>query len=216
MEQQSCLSIETFLAVAEMVAAQLRIKESDRWSPHICQLKYVSFTSEFPEVTDRQFLWAAEQWLQGTGGQDFLRYPTWKELMVPLYRAENGLANRSWGFRADLPAMCRPTGEQLRLLPSAPQSVAAPPDPQNGDAYVPFFTEELPCLPPPEDEGPGLTPQKWADYLMFLAELDTNGATDQQSAVALDPREGAADRQMVSDAVQHQCTRADSSQPRLS
>jgi hypothetical protein len=210
MEQQSCLSIETFLAVAEMVAAQLRIKESDRWSPHICQLKYVSFTSEFPEVTDRQFLWAAEQWLQGTGGQDFLRYPTWKELMVPLYRSENGLANRSWGFRSDLPAMCRPTGEQLRLLPSAPQSVAAPPDPQNGDAYVPFMTEELPCLPPPADEGPGLTPKKWADYLMFLAELDANGATDQQSTVALDSGEGSSHGEMVSDAVQHQCTRADS------
>lgn len=204
MEQQGCLSIETFLAVAEMVAAQLRIKESDRWSPHICQLKYVSFTSEFPEVTDPQFLWAAEQWLQSTGGQDFLRYPTWKELMVPLYRSENGLANRSWGFRSDLPAMCRPTGEQLRLLPSAPQSVAAPPDPQNGDAYVPFMTEELPCLPPPADEGPGLTPQKWADYLLFLAQEDPDGTTDQQGAAALDPGKGIADRQMVRDAVQPQ------------
>jgi hypothetical protein len=204
MEQQGRLTIETFLAVAEMVAAQLRIKESDRWSPHICQLKYVSFTSEFPEVSDPQFLWAAEQWLQGTGGQDFLRYPTWKELMVPLYRSENGLANRSWGFRSELPAMCRPTRDQLRLLPSAPQSAAAPPDPKNADAYMPFLTDELPCLPPPADEGPGLTPKKWADYLMFLAEEESNGAIDHQSAASLNTAEGPADRQMVSDAVQHQ------------
>lgn len=213
MEQQGCLTIETFLAVAEMVAAQLRIKESDRWSPHICQLKYVSFTSEFPEVSDPQFLWAAEQWLQGTGGQEFLRYPTWKELMVPLYRPENGLANRSWGFRSDLPAMCRPTADQLRLLPSAPQSVSAPPDPKNADAYMPFLTDELPCLPPPADEGPGLTPKKWADYLMFLAEEESNGAIDQQGAVALDPGEGPPDREMVSDAVQPQGQRARPAKP---
>lgn len=204
MEQQGRLTIETFLAVAEMVASQLRIKEADRWSPQICQLKYVSFCSEFPEVSDPQFLWAAEQWLQTTGGREFLRYPTWRELMVPLYRAENGLANRSWGFRPDLPPLCHPTDEQLLLLPGAPRSIAAPPDPTNGDAYVPFMTEELPCLPPPADEGPGLTPQKWADYLLFLAQEDTNGTTDQQSPVALDPGEGTADRQMVGDAVQPQ------------
>ena len=40
------LTPDTFLAIAEMVAAQLRIK-ADRWSPQICQLKYISFTSEF-------------------------------------------------------------------------------------------------------------------------------------------------------------------------
>lgn len=215
MEHQGRLTIETFLAVSEMVAAQLRIKEADRWSPHICQLKFVSFCSEFPEVTDAQFLWAAEQWLQSTGGQNFLRYPTWKELMVPLYRAENGLANRSWGFRPDLPPMCRPTDEQQRLLPADPQSITAPPDPTNGGAYVPFMTEELPCLPPPEDEGPGLTPQKWADYLLFLAEIDPDGNPDHQGATALDPREGAADREVVSDAVQPQRERARSSQPRV-
>ena len=59
MERQDSLTIETLLSVAEMIAAQLRIKEADRWTPHICQLKFVSFTSEFPEVTDQQFLWAA-------------------------------------------------------------------------------------------------------------------------------------------------------------
>jgi hypothetical protein len=213
MEHQSCLSIETFLAVAEMVASQLRIKEADRWSPQICQLKYVSFCSEFPEVSDAQFLWAAEQWLQTTGGREFLRYPTWRELMVPLYRAENGLANRSWGFRPDLPTLCHPTDEQLRLLPAAPRSIALPPDPTNGDAYVPFMTEELPCLPPAADEGPGLTPKKWADYLMFLAEIDPDGTPDQQGSAAVDSREGTSDRQVVGDAVQPQRQGASASEP---
>ena len=108
MEAAGRLTIETFLAAAEMIAAQLRIKDADRWTPTICQLKYVSFLVEFPEVSDQQLVWAAEQWLQTTGGKDFLRYPTWKELMVPLYRSENGLANRSWGFRDSLPVMCQP------------------------------------------------------------------------------------------------------------
>jgi hypothetical protein len=121
-------------------------------------------------VSDQQLVWAAEQWLQTTGGKDFLRYPTWKELMVPLYRSENGLANRSWGFRDSLPAMCQPTAEQLQLLPKRPMSIASSPDPHNAAAYLPFTADEHPALPPAHDEGPGLTPARWADYLNFLAE----------------------------------------------
>lgn len=180
MEQQSGLTIETFLAVAEMIAAQLRIKEADRWTPHICQLKFVSFTTEFPEVNDRQFLWSAEQWLQNTGGQDFLRYPTWKELMVPLYRSENGLANRSWGFRETLPPMCQPAAAQLKQLPATPRSIAASPDPHNAAAYVPFTTTELPVLPPPKEDAGGLTPKQWADYLNFLATEERHGTPDDR------------------------------------
>ena len=174
MERQDSLTIETFLSVAEMIAAQLRIKEADRWTPHICQLKFVSFTSEFPEVTDQQFLWAAEQWLQGTGGKDFLRYPPWKELMVPLYRAENGLANRSWGFKESLPATCQPSAQQLRLLPEAPRSIAAGPDPSNASAYVPFHVKATLALPPQQGMGAGLTAATWGDYLDFLAELQAS------------------------------------------
>ena len=53
------LKKETFLAVAEMLASHLRLKEADRWSIPICKLKYVSFQSGYPEVNDQQFLWAA-------------------------------------------------------------------------------------------------------------------------------------------------------------
>lgn len=128
------LNIETFLAVAEMVAAQLRIKEADRWSPQICQLKYVSFVSEFPMVTGQQLMWAAEQWIQSTT-KDFLRYPTWDELMTPLFRCEGGRVNKSWGFREDLPQYLRPQRWQLDLLPAL-QSVLSPPDLGNRDAYA--------------------------------------------------------------------------------
>lgn len=176
MEQQGGVTIETFLAVAEMIAAQLRIKEADRWTVTVCQLKYVSFKTEFPEVTDHQFMWAAEQWLQETGGKDFLRYPTWKELMVPLYRSEGGLANRSWGFRDALPAHCFPTPAQRQLLPNQPESVLSAPDPQNASAYVPFQADELPALPPGHDVSPSLTPEKWADYLSFLAEQESHAS----------------------------------------
>jgi hypothetical protein len=200
MEQPSRLTIEAFLAVAEMIAAQLRIKEADRWSPHICQLKFVSFTSEFPEVTDGQFLWAAEQWLQSTGGKEFLRYPTWRELMAPLYRCENGLANRSWGFRPSLPAFCQPSGEQLALLPVTPQSVALPPDPNNADAYIPFHSTDHPLLPPPS--GRGLTSAQWAAYLNRLAEEELNGAADHKTPAENDSRAGPGDREVVGGPVQ--------------
>ena len=140
------LTIETFLAIAEMVAAQLRIKEADRWSPQICQLKFISFTSEFPEVSDQQFLWAAEKWLQSTAGEDFLRYPTWSELMAPLYRCENGLANRNWGFKDELPQLVAPKPEQLAMLPAPPKT---------------------PTALPPADEPTyqGLTKEIWQNYL---------------------------------------------------
>ena len=180
------LTIETFLAVAEMVAAQLRIKESDRWAPQICQLKYVSFTSEFPEVNDGQFLWAAEQWLQSTSGQDFLRYPTWKELMSPLYRSENGQANRSWGFKESLPAGLMPSAQQLAALPEAPRSIASSPDPHNSDAYRVFSTEQWPALPSAADDS-GLTPKQWAAYLKQLAEEETVGAVNDDGSAQDDP-----------------------------
>ena len=204
MAQPSSLTPETFLAVAEMIAAHLRMKEADRWSPHICKLKFFSFTTEFPEVSERQFMWAAEQWIQGlkTG---FTRYPTWKELMAPLYRTENGMANRSWGFKPGLPAFLAPTAKQLALLPSAPHSIAAVPDPENGQAYVPFTTSELPLLPPSAAEAQGLTEEQWNQYLQSL----NDGTTDQQGGAAEDPREGTGDREVVGVPVQQAGPRAD-------
>jgi hypothetical protein len=184
--QSSGLTIETFLAVAEMVAAQLRIKEADRWAPQICQLKYVSFTAEFPEVNDAQFLWSAEQWLQDTGGKDFLRYPTWKELMSPLYRSENGQANRSWGFKDSLPIQLQPSAQQLAALPPSPQSIAASPDPHNSGAYQVFTTEQWPALPA-ASESTGLTPRQWAAYLKQLAEEETGGASDDRGPAQGNP-----------------------------
>lgn len=189
MEHAGPVSIDTFLAVAEMVASQLRLKESDRWSSHICQLKYASFVNEFPEVNDGQFLWAAEQWLQATNCREFLRYPTWKELMAPLYRTENGLANRSWGFKEHLPLGLEPTPQQIQRLPSQVRSIASAPDPQNSGAYLPFQAEadELPVLPPPRSASTS----DWKNYLMELAKAD--GTTDQQGKPAGNLGEGPAD-----------------------
>lgn len=169
MARANSLTPETFLAVAEMIAAQLRIKEADRWSPHICRLKFHSFTSEFPEITETQFMWAAEQWIQGLEPNTFKRYPTWKELMAPLYRTENGMANRSWGFREELPSFCRPSESQLAMLPAARRSLTAAPDPHNSAAYVPFASNEQPLLPPKQEDCP-LTPERWQDYLQWAQE----------------------------------------------
>lgn len=162
------LTPETFLAVVEMIQAQLRLKEADRWTPHICRLKFFSFTSEFPEVDESQLMWAADQWIQGLDG-GFHRYPTWKELMAPLYRSENGLANRSWGFREDLPPFLRPSASQLAMLPTQPRSLAAAPDTQNTQAYVPFETSDHPLLPPTKEDVP-LTPERWQDYLAWAKQ----------------------------------------------
>ena len=133
------LKKETFLAVAEMLASHLRLKEADRWSIAICKLKYVSFQSSYPEVNDQQFLWAAEQFVQSTSNDKFLRYPTWNELMSFLYRTENGVPNRSWGFKETLPKLIQPTKEQLALMPKEPESLCRDStDPQNQRAYKTF------------------------------------------------------------------------------
>lgn len=205
------LTPETFLAVAEMVAGHLRIKEADRWSPHICRLKFHSFTSEFPEVGEAQFMWAAEQWIQACG-PGFTRYPTWKELLAPLYRTENGLANRSWGFRPDLPAFLWPTAEQLALLPAAPASIAPVPDPENPAAYVPFTATDHPMLPPASEDSPMLTEEQWQAYLHSLR----HETAVLQSRAAEDPGERPQEREVVGVPVQQARTGANSAKRRIS
>ena len=100
------LSGETFLEGVEMIQQQLRIKREDHWSQAVCKLKFVSFKSEFPEVNDSQFCWACEQWIQQHSNQDYVTFPLWRELMTPLYAAENGQANRSWGFKGFASCHC--------------------------------------------------------------------------------------------------------------
>jgi hypothetical protein len=176
------LNIETFVAVAEMVAAQLRIKEADRWPPQIIQLKYVSFQGSYPEVTGPQLMWAAEQWIQSTATRDFIRYPTWDELMSPLFRSENGLANRSWGFRPDLPRYLSPQPWQLELLPTAPRSLAAPPDPANAAAYQLQGAAQaaalagLPAVPEPPrlpPAPPAIDGEEWQNLLQQARDYES-------------------------------------------
>lgn len=167
------LSRETFLAVAEMVAGHLRLKEADRWSAHVCRLKFHSFTSEFPEVNDAQFMWAAEQWIQALD-DGFHRYPTWRELMAPLYRCEGRLANRSWGPRPELPGFVRFKPEQLALLPELPSSLLPPPDRHNADAYRVVPPPGWKLLPPVEAAAnQGISDEEWQAYLQKVREEET-------------------------------------------
>jgi hypothetical protein len=180
---QTSLTPETFLAVAEMIAAHLRIKEADRWSPHICRLKFHSFSSEFPEINEPQFMWAAEQWVQGTETGSFLRYPTWGELMAPLYRSEGGRANRSWGPREGLPGFVKFRPDQLNMLPASPRSLVAPPDQQNLAAYQTVGrageaeAQGLAVKPIEEQRllaSSGLTDEEWQAYLARVEEAECN------------------------------------------
>ena len=171
------LTPTTFLAGVELIQQQLRIKRDDRWSETVCKLKFHSFQSEFPEVNDAQFFWACEQWVQTYSAKDFSRFPVWTELMTSLYAVENGKANRSWGFKRELPKFVAPTDDQKALLPGKPRSIAAAADPHNADAYVLFDTEALRWLPPAADEEKGISKEEWAQYLRHLAE-EVNGTTD--------------------------------------
>lgn len=165
------LGLKVFLAGVEMVQQSLRLKKEDLWSPQVCKLKYTSFVNEFPEVAEHQFFWACEQWIQSTGGKDFLRFPTWGQLMVPLYASENGVANRSWGFKRDLPHFVAPNEGQKALLPQVAVSIAGAADPQNAQAYEVVSAVDRPALPSvTAATGDELEAREWAGYLHSLAD----------------------------------------------
>ncbi len=146
-----------------MLQQHLRIKEADRWGATVCRLKFYSFRSEFPEVDGAQFLWCCEKWIQALG-PGFTTFPVWGELMAPLYRCESGRANRSFGFKEDLPAFLRPTPEQLAQLPTRPTTLFPNPD---GLPLLGAAAGEAPPQPllPPAQDGPALTDEQWEAYL---------------------------------------------------
>lgn len=160
-----------------MIERHIRTRADVTWSPEDFTLKFVSFNSEFPEVNTPQFLWACECWIQKTD-DEFLRFPTWRQLMVPLYRTENGIANRSWGPRPGLPRPVQFTAEQLDQLPAAVQSVEPYPDPIIARAYEclprpPGHLLQPEALPPAQEDDPDdttrLTDAKWQAHLQGSA-----------------------------------------------
>lgn len=191
------VSLTTFAACCEMIAGHLRIKEADRWSVGgTMDLKYQSFRAQYPEVTDIQFLWASEQWIQSCPNSDrFMRYPTWGELMAFLYRCEGGQANRTWGFREDLPEFAAPSQWQIEQAARGRRSLLPPPDSLNTDAYrtvgraaqrerlglPPVAEPDLPALPPASDAlDPG---PAWQDLIRASEEYDP----DRPDETAADP-----------------------------
>ena len=155
-----------FTKGCRLIAKTIRVRADAQWDDEDFTLKFLSFVEEFPEVNGRQFLWCCERWIQAQTG-DFLRFPTWRQLMVPLYRTEQGLANRSWGFRDDLPNPLLPTAQQKALLPERGRSLLPAPDPTNSQAYA-VVGGGAPQLPPAEPRGLSskkLTTKEWREHI---------------------------------------------------
>jgi hypothetical protein len=159
--ERTHLTPEAFLAGCELLMSHVRMRESDRWGELACKVKYASFRGAFPEVDREQFLWACEQWIQETAGQDFLRFPTWTELMATLYGTEAGLANRSYGFKPDLPAWLQPTERQRAMLPRQAKTLRPHPGPE----YQLVPPAGVQPLLPPRREEVGMTDEQWEAYL---------------------------------------------------
>lgn len=162
-------TLESFLASIQMLYQHLRLKDADRWTPAVARIKHIFFVESFPEVSDRQFMWCCERWIQNTKPETFHRLPTWDELMRFLYRTRAGKPERSWGFRDDLPSYILPNPKQLAMLPSA--SSAAPPDDENYEAYK-VRTASGPLLTPSGQRHQTPLERLWQQHL-------TNGTTER-------------------------------------
>ena len=165
------LDPEAFTRGCRMIERHIRTRADAAWSTEDFKLKFVSFSSDFPEVSTPQFLWSCERWIQGATGE-FLRFPTWRQLMAPLYRCDAGLPNRAWGFKEDLPRSLQPTRQQLAMLP--PGSGPSPPgDGENPAAYRLVIADGngQSLLEPAGPVPRGLTPERYRQHLQEQAQL---------------------------------------------
>jgi hypothetical protein len=164
------LDPEAFTRGCRMIERHIRTRADAAWSTDDFKLKFVSFGTDFPEVSTPQFLWACERWIQGATGE-FLRFPTWNKLMVPLYRCSDGIPMRAWGFKEDLPRSLQPTRQQLAMLPSRPPSLP-PAGAEDPAAYslVAAGSDGQRLLPAAEASR-GLTAEQWRMHLWGQAQL---------------------------------------------
>lgn len=164
------LDPEAFTRGCRMIERHIRVRPDAAWSTEDFKLKFCSFSSEFPEVSTPQFLWACERWIQGATGE-FLRFPTWRQLMAPLYRCQGGMPNRAWGFKPDLPRSLQPTRQQLAMLPAGPGS--SPPDGAENPAAYSLVAAggEQRLLPAAAPDSLSLTPEQWAEHLQEQRRL---------------------------------------------
>lgn len=164
------LDPEAFTRGCRWIERHIRIRPDAAWNTEDFKLKFVSFNTDFPEVSTPQFLWACERWIQGATGE-FLRFPTWNKLMVPLYRCRDGIPMRAWGFKEDLPRCLQPTRQQLAMLPSRPPSLP-PAGAEDPAAYslVAAGSDGRQLLPAAEVSR-GLTAEQWRQHLREQAQL---------------------------------------------
>lgn len=156
------VSLETFLASIQMIYQHLRLKELDRWTPATARIKHFFLSDEYPNISDRQFMWACEQWIQATAPDKFHRLPTWDELMRFLFRCDARGPQRAWGFRDDLPEYIRPTSAALSLV-KAGIALLAPADAEDPGAYTPVTPTAKGAMKKPAMQAPSLE-DSWAGY----------------------------------------------------
>lgn len=194
---------KAFVKGCSLVARAIRLRADAAWDPEDYKLKFASFSSEFPEVESHQFLWACEQWIQAQTIGTFLMFPSWRELMAPLYRCEAGLANRSWGPKADLPGMVRFKQAQLAMLPGVPRSLAGAPDPANAEAYQVVSHGRRHTLPPGlsgKKVDSIITDELWQEHVRRAEEYAANLRAEQSEG---SPRKGTDRRAVERKRLQH-------------
>ena len=93
-----------FLSGVEMVQQPLRLKKACKRRRFASSSTCRSSTSSLRSLST--VLLGLRAVDSGTGRQGLLSRPG--ATMVPLYASENGVANRSWGFKRDLPHYVAP------------------------------------------------------------------------------------------------------------
>lgn len=139
---------EVVLAQLEAIEAFLRVPSAAQLTADQRKMKLVLLQSEFPETSTAHLCWCVAQWMERCGSEEFRRFPSWEEVLAPLYIELNGRPSRAAGYKKTLCPFLQPAAWQLEALQFGLQEEAA----QGASQLAPAPEGGSP-LPAPECEA---------------------------------------------------------------
>lgn len=139
---------EVALAQLEAIEAFLRLPLAAQLTKEQRKMKLMLLQSSFPETSTAHLCWCVARWMEKVGSDGFARFPSWEEVLAPLYIELNGHPSRQAGYKPTLPSFLRPATWQLQALKFGLQEESERNNPQ-----LPAAADEGSPLPAPQEEA---------------------------------------------------------------